>query len=306
MTENIKVLLAAFGIVSSLVMGFVPHIEDIQQKLAPYQEKLEASAKKPLKLSGWYDILDEKNKITLEKEPVLEFVTSMFRIPHIWSSTNIKEAFSFKEAVPSPRFSSVIVKKRRALNLEMAGRNIDFSGKVMNRKIEEAIQDWREEIKNLPAPIQEKASLVLPYVLLGVVLIGLYSLFIIKKLGKGALIALSSVGVWYILALVSLTLGRHESIAHIPFAYVGIAALLSVVVYRLPIPMYANFFIKIGLILLGVQWAVHQFPAPNEAVEIVLYQGAFGSIFTGIASWILVFGCLALTKQIIKLVKAPS
>lgn len=306
MTENIKVLLAAVGVITSLVVGFFPHVSDVESRLEPFNKQLQQVSTSPIKLSNWYDVLDKKKSVTIKKGPVLEFVTSMFRVPHIWTKTNITEAFSFKEGIPIPRQSLVAVKKNKVLNLERAGKNIEFSGKFLNSKIENAIQDWRKEIDKLPEPIQEKASLLFPYLLLGVLGIGLYSLFLIKKLGKSAIVVLTSVGAWYVLALISLILGRHESMAQIPFSYVGFAAVLGLLIYRLPIPMYSGFFIKLGLVLLGVQWGIHQFPAPSEAIEIVLYQGAFGAILTGIASWSLVLGSLAITKQCAKVLKRNS
>lgn len=305
MSENTKVILSGIGIVVSLLAGFMPQLETLERKLTPYQEKMKDYEQKPIKLSGWYDTLDEKSKVGLEKGPVLSFVSAMFKVPHIWSDFDLKKAFSFEEGVPSPRFSSVAIKKSKALNLERAGKNVDYTARLMNSKIEKAIQNWRTEIDKLPAPIQEKTSLVWPYLLFALAVIGLYTLSVVKTLGKGVLVTCCSVGAWYLLSLVSLTLGRHETLAQIPFSYVPIAAVLGILIYKLPIPLYSNFFLKLGVILLGIQWGVHQIPIENEALEIVLFQGAFGSILTGIASWVLVFGSVSLAKRLIKLV-VPS
>jgi hypothetical protein len=306
MTENFRVFVSALGIVSTLVLGFVPQLDSVRDKLEHVNAKLEQFESNPVKLSGWYETIDEKSSISVQKGPVLHFLSSMFKVPHIWTEMNIKDAFSFADGVDPPRYSKIVVKKNRVLNLERAGQVNKFSGELLNARIESAIQDWRAEIKKLPEPIQEKASLYTPYILFGLAFIGVYALFLIKKIGKGIMISLLSAGAWYLLALVSLTLGRHETFAEIPFSYVGIALLLGVILYRLPIPMYSSFFIKLGVLLLGIQWAVHQFPMPNEALEIVLYQGAFGSILTGIASWVLVLGSLSLAKRLIFLFKKQT
>lgn len=272
--EDFWAIWIGFGLLMlGLILFFTNQPENLEQRHAELNAKMEAESKAPFKTVSWWEAFDAQQKIKASSEPIGKTLKKLTDKPGGWNTNPIESFITSEKKVNDIKSSneskfsqlteSVKTHKYEASQAVQAAQSEKYQNESLNLSAQNAIEKWRlskDDLSKVSKKYTTKPSNKLMWLVGLMIVLGI--LFGIGKSVMGEHFGGFFKGFLFVffIGIISYMLAGQANMKAIGFGYAAWAIVLGLLISNtIGTPNFVKpalsteFFIKTGLVLLGAE-----------------------------------------------------